>query len=360
MSESTHSRLLQYLPSIFQERVDAERPSFLDGFLLPFDQVLAALEALLVELDVKFSPAMTPADDFLPWLASWVALVLDEEWDLDRRRRLLSEAVELYRWRGTGRGIKRYLEIYSGIKAQHIVIHEAQQPAGMQIGISSRIGVARVAEPTTPAHQIETVIHDDYVVDTLWPTDLFAAVNPAQIGLVAGSSMQLRYAAPTVQRIDVDDQGVGVWYQAPDKPDELRHAVHAKPGGAPTPNIDRLNQQIEYRTRQQAEVDGSQQVVQGGTFLIDLIDAAYCFVVEIRGTLDELDRFVSQQVTGTGEAQKEERRVRERARLQSILDLEKPAHTRCFLKFTPIPEQETRRCMQIEVHSTVGLDTAIG
>ena len=71
MSESTHSRLLQYLPSIVQERVDAETPSFLDGFLLPFDQVLAALEALLAELDVKFSPAMTPADDFLPWLASW-------------------------------------------------------------------------------------------------------------------------------------------------------------------------------------------------------------------------------------------------------------------------------------------------
>ena len=85
MSESTRSRLLQYLPAIFQEPGDKGTPPFLYGFLQPFEYELAALEALLAELDLKFSPAMTPTDEFLPWLATWVALVLDEEWPPARR-----------------------------------------------------------------------------------------------------------------------------------------------------------------------------------------------------------------------------------------------------------------------------------
>ena len=37
--------------------------------------------------------------------------LFDEEWDEDRRRRFLAAAMELYRWRGTVGGLKRYLDL---------------------------------------------------------------------------------------------------------------------------------------------------------------------------------------------------------------------------------------------------------
>ncbi|MEZ4633758.1 MAG: phage tail protein [Caldilineaceae bacterium] len=356
MSESTRSRLLQYLPAIFQEPGDKGTPPFLYGFLQPFEYELAALEALLAELDLKFSPAMTPTDEFLPWLATWVALVLDEEWPPARRRQLLSEAVELYRWRGTVQGLKRYLAIYTGIDAKNIVIHEAQQPAGMQIGVSSRIGIARPVAGTALPNEIETLAHDDYVVDTAWPTDLPATADQSK--LKPGDPVQLRYAASQVTVIDIDADDVDIWHQPADKPKEVIQAVHARPAGAPQPNIDRLNEQIEYATARRG-ADGASDLLQGGAFLVERIDAAYCFVVEVCGTPAELDRFVPETAPDADDEKEQERR-KERAKFWAILELEKPAHTRCFLKFTPIPAQAARPWMQIEVHSTVGLDTAIG
>jgi len=75
--------------------------------------------------------------EFLPWLASWVALVLDETWSVEKRRRLIGEAVELYRWRGTIRGIKTFVEIYTGI------VPEIIEPfkAGWRVGVRSTVGV---------------------------------------------------------------------------------------------------------------------------------------------------------------------------------------------------------------------------
>jgi hypothetical protein len=43
-----------------------------------------------------------------------VALSLDPNWPLERRRQLLRSAAELYRWRGTKRGLAEYLRIYTG------------------------------------------------------------------------------------------------------------------------------------------------------------------------------------------------------------------------------------------------------
>ena len=47
-----------------------------------------------------------------------MALTLDDNWSELKRRRLIGEAVELYRWRGTKRGLTRYLEIYAGVTPQ--------------------------------------------------------------------------------------------------------------------------------------------------------------------------------------------------------------------------------------------------
>ena len=127
MSEQPRSNYLQYLPAIYHE------DPFVGQFLLPFEQVLTGFQLLLSQIDSYFAPAHTDPD-FLPWLATWVALVLDEEWDEAKRRQLIAEAVQLYRWRGTVKGLKRYLEIYTGLVPD---IRECCWPGGMQIGVAS-------------------------------------------------------------------------------------------------------------------------------------------------------------------------------------------------------------------------------
>jgi hypothetical protein len=72
----------------------------------------------------------------LPWLASWFNLVLDERWPEEKRRRLLRSAVSLYRQRGTCRGLREYLKIYTG-EIPQIIEHRARN---LVLGIDARLG----------------------------------------------------------------------------------------------------------------------------------------------------------------------------------------------------------------------------
>ena len=58
---------------------------------------------------------MTP-EDMLSWIARWMNFTLDPSWPIERRRELVKSAIELYKWRGTRRGLQRYLEVYAGVK----------------------------------------------------------------------------------------------------------------------------------------------------------------------------------------------------------------------------------------------------
>ena len=147
MTEQTRSQYLDYLPGIYHQH------SFLGQFLLPFEEVLTGFEDLLSTIDRYFSPALTDAD-FLPWLSTWVALVLDEEWDEAKRRSLIAQAVELYRWRGTVYGLKSYLKLYTGLEPE---IREWSWPGGMQIGVASQIGVITLVGEITPIDEIEPI-----------------------------------------------------------------------------------------------------------------------------------------------------------------------------------------------------------
>src|SRR5512135_3088772 len=76
------SRLLRYLPGIFSD------DPFLDGFLRIFESIWDPLDRQIDQLYAYFDPRLTPAD-FLPWLGTWVDLVLDENWPETRRRTLI-------------------------------------------------------------------------------------------------------------------------------------------------------------------------------------------------------------------------------------------------------------------------------
>ena len=79
------------------------------GSTQAFDAELAPIISTLDNLSAYFDPKLTP-EDFLGWLASWVALDLDETWDVAQRRAAALAAVDILRRRGTATGLADELE----------------------------------------------------------------------------------------------------------------------------------------------------------------------------------------------------------------------------------------------------------
>jgi phage tail-like protein len=100
------SYLEQYLPAVYRE--DERSAHFLDGFLANFEGFYTVIEDRIAGHEVLLDPRTAPVEA-LDWLASWFEVVLDPGWDEDRRRLLIRHAVDLFRWRGTERGLRMAL-----------------------------------------------------------------------------------------------------------------------------------------------------------------------------------------------------------------------------------------------------------
>jgi phage tail P2-like protein len=59
-------------------------------------------------------PRTAPAG-MIDWLAGWFDLAINAHWPESRRRRLLAEAADLYRWRGTRYGMTRMIEVCADV-----------------------------------------------------------------------------------------------------------------------------------------------------------------------------------------------------------------------------------------------------
>ena len=99
------------LPGIYQDDDFAQR------FVSAFDEVLAPVFSSLDGFEAYIDPELAPAD-FVEWLAGWVALALDEGWPLERRRTLVARSVELYRMRGTARGLAEHVALFTGVEPE--------------------------------------------------------------------------------------------------------------------------------------------------------------------------------------------------------------------------------------------------
>ena len=100
-----------FLPALYQE--DQLTQAWLSGL----DDVLAPIFSSIDNFDAYLDPGLAPAD-FLDWLATWMGLVADETWPVERRRAFVSSASELYRMRGTSKGLAANVQIFSGGKVE--------------------------------------------------------------------------------------------------------------------------------------------------------------------------------------------------------------------------------------------------
>ena len=128
-SVALQSRYMEYLPALFRD------DEFMGQFLLIFESILRPIENTVDSIAPYFDPLMTP-EPLLPWLASWVDLTLDPTWPMERRRELVKSAGELYRWRGTKRGLAEYLRIYTGS-----VPEIAEYIPGMTLDRETKLGI---------------------------------------------------------------------------------------------------------------------------------------------------------------------------------------------------------------------------
>jgi phage tail-like protein len=185
------SRLLGYLPAIFQEPpagADPASPLPLGRFLMAFESILLGLPKssradgvewadlqqqpgfeeilggalqqggsvqLLDGIQRYFDPGPgypsgqsdigqskvvdynRAPSEFLTWLARWVALAVRDDWTDEHKRMFIAKAVQLYRLRGTKAGVTQFVQTYTGGPAVEIL----EQIAEFQIGVHSQIGV---------------------------------------------------------------------------------------------------------------------------------------------------------------------------------------------------------------------------
>jgi phage tail-like protein len=102
---------LRYLPPVYSE--DPVAAAFLERFLSLFETVFQGLDEEITKLFRYFDPQLAPRE-FLPWLASWINLAIDENLPEDRIQRLIGSAPDLFSRKGTPLALATFLEIYTG------------------------------------------------------------------------------------------------------------------------------------------------------------------------------------------------------------------------------------------------------
>jgi phage tail-like protein len=134
--EFDHQTFLGYLPALYDKEVacaesllqsgtDDRRlvscdeskptcPEALKRLLSLFEAMFVDVESEIADLSRLFDADAVPSD-LLGWLAGWLALELDEDWDEAKKRELIRKAFELYSRRGTVEGLRESLRIFAGV-----------------------------------------------------------------------------------------------------------------------------------------------------------------------------------------------------------------------------------------------------
>lgn len=180
--EHPRGTFLEMLPGIYQEAMDELRrdsddaayPPFFERFLLGFEDAYEPLRQTMAHLDSLFGPYSTPPD-FLAWLAAWVCMPLNENWPEMKRRRLVREAVELWRWRGTKRGLSRYLHIYTGVVPEI----DDQPVAGMRLGPETKLGDTKLGDIPPHTFVVNIAVPDLESINEEIVHDIISYEKPA-------------------------------------------------------------------------------------------------------------------------------------------------------------------------------------
>jgi len=103
---------LEHLPAIYR-RSDAVGRNLVRDVCFVFEHMFDSVEQNLNDGWRFYDPHAAPPE-FLEWLARWTAFTTDLDWPEAQRRALIKRAVDLYRIRGTKRGLTLFLKLFTG------------------------------------------------------------------------------------------------------------------------------------------------------------------------------------------------------------------------------------------------------
>src|SRR5688572_7110552 len=167
------SSYIHYLPAPY-----AADP-FLGRYLMIVEAIFSSIERTIDNVPYYFDPSTTP-EELLPWLASWVGVDLDENAPVEKRRRVLAKAAELYRWQGTRRALRQQLEDYTG---QRPLIVENFD--GLRLGSDAMLGVNTQLGQARPHTMHITALADDAAaMDEGVLRRIVEAEKPVHVGYV--------------------------------------------------------------------------------------------------------------------------------------------------------------------------------
>ncbi|CAN1212798.1 Phage tail protein [Tumidithrix helvetica PCC 7403] len=154
-----HSLYLDFLPDIYRD-ID-----FIGRLLKIFEQ---SFEPSVQQMDTLWAylDPLTAPDNLLPFLAHWIGWQFIPTLSQERQRSLIAQAMEIYRWRGTRRGLRFYLHLFTGLPLddhlpeteKHISITEVSGK-GFLMGESS-IGQDTMVGGGKPFHFIVRLRND--------------------------------------------------------------------------------------------------------------------------------------------------------------------------------------------------------
>ena len=114
-------------------------------------------ETTIDHLADLFSPWRT-REELLPWLASWVALPLRQDWSDYQKRWLTARITNIYRQRGLKPGLLTYLDIFAPSAAQpRVVVDDGDAVLRLDRQDNGSFAVREVAHSNTAAHAGGTV-----------------------------------------------------------------------------------------------------------------------------------------------------------------------------------------------------------
>lgn len=103
--------LIEQLPAVYLEQ------DFLRRFLSALDDVLAPVLLTIDNLPAHLDPRSAP-EDFLAWLAQWVAVEPHEDSPVERRRETVRGAVARHARRGTAGGLADAVRLETGTEPE--------------------------------------------------------------------------------------------------------------------------------------------------------------------------------------------------------------------------------------------------
>jgi phage tail-like protein len=149
-----------------------------------FDDLLDGVATPIEELDLLAHPALAP-DRMVDWLCTWLGWDLPAGWPSpEAKRRLLRDAGDLLTYRGTARGIQRFVEVLGGEDVESVEIID---PGFVVLGWTP---------PAEMSRRIEVLVSGP--IATTWTDEDRARLERLVTGdLLVGCPASVRFPGPS-------------------------------------------------------------------------------------------------------------------------------------------------------------------